>query len=202
MIIGNIQIWKFNMKIGLVGEAPNDVKSIRNILEKQYQSSNYEYCFLLERIHGSQLDNQKTKRFLRIEYETKKPDIIIFIRDLDSLLPNQIKYKERQSYYIEANSVVDKKGIFLLNIYEIEALILCDIQCFNKMYNTSIIEINNSMEISEPKEFLKSYSNSYCESDNPDIFSNLNFEKLMKCKFFNTFIKKFIKKCQNTKNNI
>ena len=85
------------MKIGLVGEAPNDVKSIRNLLIKKY--SDFEFVFMLQRINGANLDSQKTKRFLRIEYENQKPDIVIFIRDLDSLLPNIKKLYERKDYF-------------------------------------------------------------------------------------------------------
>lgn len=182
------------MKIGLVGEAPNDTLSIQYLLEQKYSPEDYEYCFLLDRIHGSQLDNQKTKRFLRIEYESKKPDLIIFIRDLDSLLPNKDKVSERKAYFTSFNRVVDRNGIFLLNIYEIEALILADIKVFNRIYNCDIQEIENPMEVEGPKEYLKQFSNEYSESQNSDIFQEIKIEKACGCKYFGDFITEFDRK--------
>lgn len=92
------------MRIGLVGEAPNDTEAIKNLLNKKYSA--LEFFFMLNNINGSNLDNQKTKRLLRIEYEFEKPDIVIFIRDLDSVLPNKKKLYERKNYFTEFNSVV------------------------------------------------------------------------------------------------
>ncbi|MCF6308591.1 MAG: hypothetical protein L3J09_11660 [Flavobacteriaceae bacterium] len=107
------------MRIGLVGEAPNDTQSMKNLMEKNYDSG-FEFFFMLDRINGSKLDSQKTKRFLRIEYKTKKPDLIIFIRDLDSVLPNELKLNGRKLYFTNSNRVVDKNGIYLLHIYEMK----------------------------------------------------------------------------------
>jgi len=182
------------MKIGLVGEAPNDTQSVQCLLEKKYSLPEYEYCFLLNRINGSQLDSQKTKRFLRIEYESENPDIVIFIRDLDSILPNKEKLDLRKTYFSSSNSVVDKKGIFLLHIYEIEALILTDIETFNKIYNCEIPLIKDPMKIEEPKEFLRANSKKYNESDNSDVFHEMDFDKTLNCKYFKDFISLFEKR--------
>lgn len=178
------------MKIGLVGEAPNDTLAIKNLLERRYTDAKFEFVSLLQIINGSGLDSQKTKRFLRIEYETQKPDIVVFIRDLDATWPNRPKYYTRQEYFSNSNSVVDKKGIFLLNIFEIEALILADINTFNSLYDTKNVEFENVMTISEPKEVLKKITSKYCISDNPIIFKKLNYDELLKCLYFKKFIKK------------
>lgn len=177
------------MKIGLVGEAPNDTQSIKNLLLKRYTDKKYEFVFMLQRINGSNLDSQRTKRFLRIEFESQKPDVVIFIRDLDSILPNKLKLYERKNYFTTSNSVVNKRGIHLLHIYEIEALILSDIDTFNKRYKTNIGKIDNVMSISEPKEFLKNASKNYNESHNSDIFNDLDFDKVLECAYFKKFIK-------------
>ena len=180
------------MKIGLVGEAPNDTQSIKNLLIKKY--SKLDFFFMLQRINGSSLDSQKTKRFLRIEYQTQKPDIVIFIRDLDAVLPDKKKHNERKDYFTNFNSVVDKKGIYLLNIYEIEALILADINTFNKEFNVSIKSVTNVMSISEPKEYLRERAKKYNESKNPEIFEKLTFGKVKSnCDYFNKFINDFDK---------
>jgi len=178
------------MRIGLVGEAPNDTQSVKNLMQMEYK---FDFFFMLDRINGSKLDSQKTKRFLRIEYETKNPDIVIFIRDLDGLLSNRDQLNKRKLYFTNSNSVVDKKGVFLLHIYEIEALILCDIDTFNAIYNSELDLVDNPMMIEEPKEYLKSKTKLYNESHNADIFEKLSFEKALNCNYFERFITSFNK---------
>ena len=181
------------LKIGLVGEAPSDTKSMKNLLEKQYPVKNYNFITLINRIRGSQLDNQKTKRILRREFETEKPNLVIFIRDLDGLSYEDDKIKIRKKYFTESNSVVDKKGIFLMHIYEIEALILSDITTFNKIYNTNVVFEGIPMELEDPKGFLRKQAKEYKESDNPDIFKEIHFDAAMNCRYFQVFIDKFEK---------
>lgn len=181
------------MKIALVGEAPNDTQSIKNLLEKKYLKENYQFVFLLQITNGSNLDSPKTKNLLRKEYQTQKPDVVIFIRDLDSILPNKEKLNDRKLYFTNSNRVVDKKGISLLHIYEIEALILTDIKMFNKRYGTNLSEIKNVMLIKEPKEYLKSTTKKYNESHNSDLFKLIDFEKTLNCIYFKNFIERFDK---------
>lgn len=180
------------MKIGLVGEAPNDTQAIKNLLLKKYKDLNF--VFMLQRINGSQLDNQRTKHILRIEYQFQKPDIVIFIRDLDSILPNRTQLYKKKEYFTEFNSVVDKKGIHLLHIYELEALIVSDIMTFNSMFNVNINPVQNVMKLEEPKEYLKSFAKNYNESKNSDIFDLLDFETVKNnCLYFEEFILRFDK---------
>lgn len=181
------------MKIGLVGEAPNDTQSIKNLLEKRYLPLSYNFVFMLQISNGSQLDSNKTKRLLEIEYKTQKPDYVIFIRDLDSILPNKHKLDDRKEYFRTSNKRINGKGIFLLNIYEIEALILTDIATFNLKYNTKLLDIENVMSIHEPKEYLKKASKKYSESHNAAIFELLDFNKTLNCQYFKQFINKFDK---------
>jgi hypothetical protein len=176
------------MKVGLVGEAPNDVQSIKNLLSKKYLIDDHEFIFMLQRANGSTLDSQKTKRLLRIEYESQKPDIVVFIRDLDSILPNRAKLYERKAYFTSSNSVIDKKGIPLLHIYEIEALILTDVNNFNKIYGSNLVELNDVMLVEKPKEYLKRASGKYSESHNATIFETIDFDKTLNCRYFKKFI--------------
>lgn len=196
MITGYILIWSrlISMVVGLVGEAPNDTQSLQNLLERFYHTIRFE--ILLNDIHGSQLDSQKTKRFLRSEYESKKPDIVIFIRDLDALENDAVQLEIRKQYFRDSNTIVNKKGIFLLNIFEIEALLLADIDCFNKIYKSNLFKILDPMKIEEPKEFLKLATKktiaSYNESHNPNLFSELNLNTLIdNCRYFSDFISRF-----------
>jgi len=181
------------MIVGLVGEAPNDTQSIKNLLEKNFHECDFK--FLLNNITGSQLDEQKTKHLLRKEYRFEKPDIVIFIRDLDALENNAKQIEIRKQYFRDFNSVVDKKGVYLLNIFEIEALILADVDCFNRIYKSNISGIVDPMNVEQPKEFLKlktrRAAKQFNESHNPEIFNLLEYKVVKKhCRYFNDFIKK------------
>ncbi|GLB48716.1 hypothetical protein [Neptunitalea lumnitzerae] len=184
------------MVIALVGEAPNDTDSIANLLSRKYDSG-FDFIPLLNRTNGSDLDSQKTKRLLRNEYEFEKRkgnaiDVVIFVRDLDGLASNSHQRTIRDDYFTNFNSVVDRKGIYLLNIYEIEALILADIKTFNAKYNTTVEQVEDSMLIEEPKEFLRGQKVGYFESHNPEIFGLLDFETVYSnCNYFSLFIDRF-----------
>ena len=183
------------MKIGLVGEAPSDTNAIKNLLSKKYPLGIYEYVAMLERINGSMLDNQKTKRLLRIEFENQKPDILIFIRDLDGTINKNTALADRKTFFRDFNRVVNKKGVLLLNIFEIEALLLADIQTFNTYFNSNIEYLEDPMEKENPKEFLKDNCKKYDESFNPEVFALLDFDIVYNnCKYFKGFIKRFEKK--------
>lgn len=178
--------------VGLIGELPNDTESIKNLLLKKYSSVKINFITLLNGLNGSKLDTQKTKRNLRREYETLKPNIIIFIRDLDGLKSNKHQNQLRKQYFTDFNSVVNKNGIYLLNIYEIEALILADISIFNSEYNTEIKPFQDVMEIEEPKELLKKATKGkYVESHNSKIFDQLNFQEVLTCAYFKDFVEAF-----------
>lgn len=177
------------MKIGLVGEAPHDTNSILNLLSRQPLFAGFEFIALINNIHGSLLDNQKTKHILRKQYESEKPDIVIFIRDLDNLEGNKTAFSLRKKYFLSCNSVVDNKGIYLLNIYEIEALIISDIETFNNHFDCSIIYNADPMILEMPKEFLKKRCRGYAETLNPEIFEHLVFDTILQhCKYFREFI--------------
>lgn len=179
-------------KIGLVGEAPNDTDSIQLLLEKRYSDFGISFFSMLDRIRGSQLDDQKTKRLLRLEYELESPDYVVFIRDLDSLKTDRAQLAKRKEYFTEFRTVVDRKAIFLLHIWEIEAIILADIEVFNKEYKCEEGIIENPSLIKEPKEFLKLISKGkYKETDNSKLFEKIRFEKALKCDYFDDFIFKF-----------
>ena len=181
--------------VGLVGEAPNDTNAIKNLLSRNYQ--NLSFVTLLKDINGSMLDNNKAfRRILRIEYETQSPDLIIFIRDLDALETDRGAKLKRQETFNYSNNIVDKKGIFLLHIYTIEALIFADIEAFNNYYGCSIPEVSDPMKIFKPKEqLIKATGKSvkqYSEVHNAKIFDLLDFNTLKSnCRYFNEFIRKF-----------
>ena len=182
------------MKIGLIGEAPNDTRAIQKLLSRKYHQ--LEFVTLLNRINGSRLDNHKLiSRVLRLEYEIQNPDIILFIRDLDALEGNNYAKRKRKETFSYCNRIVDKKGLHLLNIYELEALILADIVVFNRLYSCRLAAFNDPMAIEKPKEVLIEASRyQYEESHSPEIFALLDFETLMaNCRYFKLFVQRFEK---------
>ena len=184
-------------KIGLIGESPNDTQAILNLLRKKYQDK-VQFVILLKRITGHQLDAiNKITRLLRAEWD-KSLDFVIYIRDLDDLETNREKIQQREKWFHDLEKCTNGKGILLLNIYELEALILADINCFNKHYGTTLQIKGDPMRKKNPKEFLQEKTRKkkkYKESDCPDLFSSLNIKKLIfKCKYFGAFIVEFEKK--------
>ena len=186
------------MNIALYGESPNDTLSIISILEKKY--SEHNFYSILNNIKGDEIDNQKNRRLFRIEYESSKPNLVIVIRDLDEL-KNRKKVLARKTDFNELNSRINGNGIFLLCIYEIEALILADIEVFNKEYNTNVQIEKNPTHYIEPKEFLKIATiksiRKFNESHCPEILSKCDFDKLLVCDFFQEFIKELESRLKN-----
>lgn len=120
------------IKIGIIGEDPNDTISVKNILSKKYENINF--IPLLKNITGGQLDSlNKVNRMLEIEYKTEKCKYLIVVRDLDAFENDIDKLKTKNDWF---NKIIIENKLFLLCIYEIEALILADIETFNKIYNT------------------------------------------------------------------
>ena len=71
-------------RIGLIGEDPNDTIAIKNLLVKKYPG--LFICEpLLRNERGNNLDTKKYSARLKIEFEDIKPDIVIFVRDVDGI---------------------------------------------------------------------------------------------------------------------
>ena len=155
------------MKIGLVGEAPNDTSAIKNLLSKHY--TNLEFVVLLNGLTGAMMDSKRfIAQFLPKEFHDKKPDLVILIRDLDSHERDTVKLKQREKLFNFFNQKVAKKGVFLLNIYELEALVLSDIGVFNDKYRCNLDKFDDPMNVAMPKEVLIEASKyRFNESHNP-----------------------------------
>lgn len=178
--------------IGLIGESPNDTNSVRTILNRKY-GNNLKFEILLRNYTGAQLDSDRVKEYLRIEYNSKKPDISVFIRDLDGFESESHKIENRNKYFDKNNKVVNNTGVFLLAIYSLEALILYDIQTFNKEFNSRIGYVQDPMTVHMPKEYLmeNTHKPRYNCSYNDVLFSKIDLKKTNDCRFLNDFFKKF-----------
>ena len=178
-------------KIGLIGEDPNDTLAIKNLLEQRYPKK-FQFKQLIKNKKGYQLDNARVSHALKIEFDDFKPHHVIFIRDTDAIESEKEKIKKVLDWFKKLNSIVNNKGLLLANIYELEALILADIDSFNKLYSTKISYTKNVMLQKEPKEFLigKTFKNkkTYSESHCPIIFEHLRVEIIIKnCRYFKEF---------------
>ncbi|HEY0068073.1 MAG TPA: DUF4276 family protein [Flavisolibacter sp.] len=174
------------MRVGVVGEYPTDIQSVVNLLNKKYRKD-MDFFPLIYDVHGSNLDNPKIKHQLRREYQIEKPELVIFIRDLDGLEHETDKIKERRSYFNEFNKVIDRRGILLLNIYELEALLLADIDAINRHYKVSIV-VEDCMAQPDPKGFLKRQIEKYTTGHNPALFSKLRYANVVSaCRYFSSF---------------
>jgi hypothetical protein len=179
-------------KVGLLGEDPNDTSSIKNLLERKY-SGIFKFHVLAKRIKGFQLDNPKIRKVLPLEFEEEKCRFVIYIRDLDGFESEEKKIKAKQTWFKELDALLNGAGIILLNIWELEALVLSDIDTFNNLYGVDHKFTKNPMLVKEPKEYLialtKKNKKQYKESHCPEIFKKLSIDKVQKkCSYFKSFI--------------
>ncbi len=184
------------MTVGLVGEYPTDTGAVGNLLSKEYPGT---YKSFLRGIHGSQLDARAAgglKRILRREFEVEKPDLVLFVRDLDAVkgMPEYAaNMKFRKSNFSAFNRIVDKRGLLLLNIYELEALILADLEVFRAMYEVKVEITDRPQDIPDPKGLLQHAAKGrYNQSHNAEIFKQLRPEIVSNnCDYFRKFLGKF-----------
>ncbi|MDZ4703199.1 MAG: hypothetical protein SH848_04680 [Saprospiraceae bacterium] len=75
-------------------------------------------------------------------------------------------------------------GIFFPVIVEAEAIILADVETFNRKYGVRISNVGDPLLKEKPKEFLKQHTSKststkkYHEADALKIFKELNFDKV------------------------
>lgn len=183
--------------IGLIGEDPNDTTSIKNLLLQKHPDLVFKHLLKSER--GDGLKNSKLSKALNIEFKRAKPHFVLFIRDADALPSEADKLNKVREWFDKLNVFVDGKGILLTNIYELEALILADVETFNKVYKTQIKYSKNVMHQKDPKEFLiektRKTQKQYKVSDCPDLFGKLKIDVVLaNCSYFKDFYSTFKEK--------
>ncbi|MBN8571205.1 MAG: hypothetical protein J0M18_16395 [Ignavibacteria bacterium] len=206
------------VKIGLIGENPNDTESVKNLLSRYYNGT-VTYNSILKNLPGSLLDNKKFLLDRIYEEGYKDYCIIIAIRDLidetESNTPIRELRRRRLRWFNELNRNIENKAIFLLNINELEVLFIADIRNSNHFYKTNIVVEENPTEILDPKGYLiqKTYlekedNNSECTS----IYSVSDAKKLCEgvdinvlkqnLDYFNEFIEIFEQRLEECKKNL
>jgi hypothetical protein len=175
------------IKVGLIGEFPTDVNCIKSLLIKKYPD--IHWFPLIQDVHGSMLENQHIKHTLRKQYEVSKPQVVIFIRDLDSNEEDEIMMKKRLDYLREFNRVVNGRGHLLLNIQELEAILLTDVSILNKKYGSNLEKIEDCMSIKSPKDYIRERIGKYTTGDNEELFAKYDFGYVVtNCRYFKKFI--------------
>ena len=172
-----------NIRVGIVGEHPNNDALALSHLLKSVAHENVDFIVLQKNNRGSHLDSMKFFRTLRAEFRSENPHFIILVRDLDGLTSSLDKITERDSWFVKANKEINNCDIFFLVIYEMEALILADIDNFNKYYKLKVKPIGNPTSLEKPKEYLqklteKTQKGKYEENDAPKIIQSLNFKTI------------------------
>ena len=183
---------KHRRVIGLVGEDPNDTKSIEALLLKRWPDR-YVFKRLARNLRGSQLDADKTTRIIKADCENELPFLVIFIRDVDDKIPRPVRLRQLQEWYKTNSSGIKARSILLINIEELEALIFAGAEAFEQLYGIDLPRNRDVTKISNPKELLKSKTGNskkqFSESHCPDLFSAMNLELLQKnCAYFKQFM--------------
>ncbi len=182
------------INIGLIGESPYDTVALKHLLQQKYDTG-YRYSILLKNVTGDHLNTPKAIRAVVSEIKVKQPDIVVVIRDADGLESNMDAIRHKQEWYKNLSGQMNRRSLFLLNIYELEALIFADIDTFNTHYKTSIKGNRNVTYIVKPKDELmrktieqKKYAESHC----PELFKALKIDIVSKnCTYFKEFLDEF-----------
>ncbi len=172
-------------KIGVIGEHPNnDAAAIIALLE-QYVCSEYELVvFPTKLLRGGMLDSIKLlQNQLLFELSREKYECLILIRDLDDLASAKAKIKEKEKWFQKVNKMTGGINFFFLIIYELESLMLCDLDALNSYFQTPIYISKAPMLVKTPKEELtlqtkNSAMNPYNPSDSVAILRKLDFQQL------------------------
>ncbi len=182
------------MKIGIFGESPYESKAIASLLSKQHNKTGARFAPMLKNLPGGQLLSAKAVRLFSAEMELHGDfHGVIVMHDLDAPPTNTAKRKEIIEWYNQFKQIAYCQSILLLNIEELEALLLADIETVNAAYKCKLKFTANPEYQSKPKEYLKerTYSankrSSYKESDVEKLFDKVNYDNLLKVPYFKAF---------------
>lgn len=191
-------------RIGIISENyNNDSKAVAYLLKKKF-SEHAAFIPLLKSISGAGLDEiRKVTAILKTEIAKNKIDLLILVRDLDGLLSDKKGIKQVENWAQTIKKKLSTKQLFII-IFELEALILADVDAFNTIYKIRYQLKTSPKFQSNPKELLKQITRKtkrkYKESDAPEIFQQLNFQKVYQNHKGEYSFQSFIKELENTIN--
>ena len=178
-------------KVGVIGEHPdNDSEAMIALLEKHLRENISLELLDIKNMRGSAMDSPNFARELVDKLIDENFDYLIVLRDLDFLRDKNKTEKQRINdkdkwftKVYKSMGALDVKGIFFLIIYELEALMLCDLSAVNTFFDLNISFTKKPIDEKNPKEFLQnatqnSVKGRYEEKNAKDIFTALDFQKL------------------------
>ncbi|WP_125916664.1 hypothetical protein [Hymenobacter coccineus] len=180
------------VRVGLLGESPNDTAALKVLLQQKYKER-IQVFTLLKNLKADKVAGPKALRMLPKQYAEQQPDIVVFTRDLDALASDVTQMQKRRNEFNAINLCVGGKGIFLLHIYEFEALIMAHIGPFNTLYKCTCNPQADPMRIIDPKGNLQEASRKgkrgeYSENDCEEVCAQLDYAELVKnCGYFRDF---------------
>lgn len=180
------------IKVGLIGESEYDRESMKNLLTRLY-GEKVHFTHLLKSLPGTYLDTEKALKLLAKELVEKPIDAIIVQRDLDAPESNAVKIAERKAFFNDVSLRSAAPVIRLLHIQMLEALILADLNGFNKRFKATATFTGDPMHQEKPKRWLrdKCKRDAYEAKHSPELFLLLDIEKLKKVRYFKKFINEF-----------
>ena len=180
------------VRVGLLGESPNDTAALKVLLQQKYAGRIHVFP-LLKNLPADKVSGLKAQRMLPKACVEERPDVVVFTRDLDALASDTAQRQKRQKEFDDINQCVDGKGVFLLHIYEFEAIIMAHIGPFNALYKCACKPQADPMRIVDPKGELQRASRKgkrgeYSENDCESICAHLDYAEVVKnCGYFREF---------------
>jgi hypothetical protein len=185
------------INIAILGESPNDTEALIPLLNQRF-GGKANFVSILSKVRGSNMDTVDFPNRLRIEFQffDPKPQVLVAVRDLDGLANDKKQNEVRKDFFRKIRNAInesskserrstgkgksDSKFCYLLCIYEIEALIMADIEVFNHHYGTNL-QFDNPEKVIQPKEVLtaassKSNKGAYDEADCRKLFPLLRID--------------------------
>ena len=182
-------------RVGVVGESVFDTKAMQDLLQKQY-GQRAQFVPMVVRLDGGQLDGKKARTMFSLTYEAKRPDLVVVFRDLDGPEDDKVQRRKRRKFFEELNNLMEQKGILLLHVYTIEALLIAHVEVFQKKYGWQCRVPVNPTTIANPTQFLRDASRHskrpYEKTLCPDLMAQVDYAFLLKrCRYFAKFDQEF-----------
>jgi Domain of unknown function (DUF4276) len=169
-------------RIGIVGENfQNDACAFKAFLTPHYEGQ-ITFVPIGNTLNGKIFATQKVLSTIPTLVKVNKLDAVLFMCDLD----NESKKRERHQWFSTIQKSVNFKSVLFIAVKELEALILADIEIFNKIYGVSIQYHKNPKFEEDPKKFLMTRTEKskakrqYDEPHALEIFSQLRFDIVYK----------------------
>lgn len=170
--------------IGVIGEHPNNDSEALVALLKEYILDDWELKLCdLKGLRGSRLDNYKDfQELLLLEKITEDYERFIIVRDLDGLEKDKAKIKQKEGWFRRIKQIINDESYFFLVIYELETLILCDLDTANDYFGSEMTISDLPIKINNPKGFLaeetKNAEKRYDTSHAKILCTKLDFYKV------------------------